>query len=194
MTVTAALKGRRSSCCCVTAPGLWSVGGGLSIYRAPLPSISPCSSLSLLFARASSEALKHQHQQTEDNASACTHAHSAVMHSHAHHFIFCVWARIQKARLSYLGPLSFFPRLCVCSWVHMSMRPCTLTRSQRRTILHMNVCESLWVSTRPPHFFFFFFFFLLDWVATQICANRHSASHSALQLAENHGKNIDKQR
>lgn len=40
----------------------------------------------------------------------------------------------------------------------------------------------------------FFFFYPLACLSTQHGTNRHSASHSALQLAENHGKNIDKQR
>ncbi len=105
-------------------------GGGLWIYKASLHSVPPSStilylcsphlpvsppSLSPFFLFLSfSAALKHQHQQAEDNTRTHTHTHAhtqaAVMYSCAYCFIFCVWARTQKACLSYLGLLS----LCQC--------------------------------------------------------------------------------
>ncbi len=85
MAVTVALKGR-SSCCCVTAPGLWrgtlEIQGSSPFLLPLLPpplfrsSISPhLTSLSPFFFSFSA-ALTHQHQQAEDNARTHTNTHT----------------------------------------------------------------------------------------------------------------------
>lgn len=112
------------------------------------------------------------------------------MYSHMYCFVFSVWARKQKACPSYLCPLS----LCLSVDVdaHKHVYACAHLGERRGELFNIQ----MWVSACGFSFFQWWamYFFSLACLSTQHGTNRHSASHSALQLAENHGKNIDKQR